>query len=61
MQRLAVVGLRLDTACPLLAYATVADCLTLISRDNDSDKFTVPVLCQGSQENRNYVGPSTGL
>ena len=32
--------------------------ITIIARDNDSDKFAVPVLRKGTQKNRNHVGPS---
>ena len=35
--------------------------ITIIARDNDSDKLAAPVLRQGTQKNRNHVGPSSRL
>src|SRR6202011_6406835 len=43
-------------------YAAQSCCtINIEARDNDSDKFSVPVLRQGMQENCNHVGPALRL
>src|ERR1700677_1437005 len=43
-------------------YAAQCRCpVAIITRDNDSDQFTVPVLREGTQKNRDHVGPSPRL
>jgi len=44
------------------SYATQCRCpIAIIARDNDSDQFAVPVAGEGTQKNRNHVGPSPGV
>ena len=33
--------------------------IPVISRDDHSNKFAIPVLCQRMEKNRNHIGPSS--
>src|ERR1035437_10066035 len=47
---------------PHLLDAAQRDCpIAIIAGDHDGDKLVVPVLGQGTQKDRNHVGPSSRL
>ena len=51
-----------DGNAPYFLYGAQRRCsISIIARDNHSDKLAGPVLRQGTQKNRNHVGPSPGL
>ena len=53
------VGLLRDGNAAHFFYAAQRRCpIAIIARDNDSDKFSAPVLGEGTQKDGNDVGPS---
>ena len=52
---------RIVNTADLLDAAQRRRSVSIQTGDNDSDQFSVPVLHEGTQENRNHVRPSSGL